>query len=60
MFVAIPTAMPDAPFASRFGTRAGSTTGSFSSSSKFGDMSTVFFSMSASSSVAIRVRRASV
>ena len=28
MFVAMPTAMPDAPLTSRFGTRAGSTVGS--------------------------------
>ncbi len=30
MLVAMPTAMPDEPFTSRFGTRAGSTTGSCS------------------------------
>ena len=30
MFVAMPTAMPDEPLISRFGTRVGSTTGSCS------------------------------
>ena len=33
MFVAMPTAMPDAPFRSRFGMRAGSTHGSCRESS---------------------------
>ena len=33
MLVAMPTAMPDEPFTSRFGTRVGSTDGSDSDSS---------------------------
>ncbi len=33
MFVAMPTAMPELPFTSRFGTRVGSTSGSTSLSS---------------------------
>ena len=33
MFVAMPTAMPDEPLMSRFGTREGSTAGSLSDSS---------------------------
>ena len=36
MFVAMPTAIPDEPLISRFGTRAGSTSGSCVLSSKFG------------------------
>src|SRR3972149_5078188 len=36
MFEAIPTAMPEAPLASRLGRRAGSTRGSFKEASKFG------------------------
>ena len=36
MFVAIPTAIPVVPFTRRFGYLEGSTTGSFSVSSKFG------------------------
>src|SRR5678810_17767 len=60
MFVAIPTAMPDDPLTRRFGMPAGRTFGSVRWSSKFGAKSTVFLSMSASSSVAIRMSRASV
>ncbi len=60
MLVAIPTAIPDEPFTSRFGTLVGSTTGSWSDSSKFGVKSTVSFSMSANSSCAILARRVSV
>ena len=60
MLVAIPTAMPEAPFIKRFGTRLGSTTGSCIDWSKLGTKGTVSLSMSASSSIAIRERRASV
>ena len=60
IFVAIPTAIPFVPFTSRFGKRAGSTVGSFSVSSKFGTKSTVSFPMSASISIEILLRRASV
>ena len=41
MSVAMPTAMPEPPFSSRFGTRAGSIVGSSSEPSKFGAQSTV-------------------
>jgi hypothetical protein len=50
MLVAMPTAIPEEPLTSRFGTLVGSTTGSWSDSSKFGVKSTVSLSMSASSS----------
>ncbi len=60
MLVAIPTAMPEEPFIRRLGTRLGRTTGSSRDSSKLGMKSTVSFSMSASNSIAIGVRRASV
>jgi len=60
MLVAIPTAIPEEPLTSRFGTLVGSTTGSWSDSSKFGVKSTVSLSMSASSSWAILARRVSV
>ena len=60
IFVAIPTAIPFVPFTSKFGKRAGSTVGSFSVSSKFGTKSTVSFPMSASISIEILLRRASV
>ena len=53
MFVAMPTAMPDEPLTSRFGNAAGRTFGSCRRSSKLGAKSTVFLSMSASSSIAI-------
>ena len=59
-FVAIPTAIPLAPLSSRFGMREGSTTGSLTESSKFGWKSTVLRSRSASNSLAIGARRASV
>ncbi|MNC89220.1 hypothetical protein D3C83_51240 [compost metagenome] len=60
MLVAMPTAMPLEPLTSKFGNAAGSTVGSCNRSSKFGTKSTVSLSMSASSSVAMRVSRASV
>ena len=60
MLVAMPTAMPDEPFTSRFGIFAGRTVGSWSRSSKLAWKSTVFLSMSSSIAVAMRVRRASV
>ncbi|MND00316.1 hypothetical protein D3C83_188780 [compost metagenome] len=60
MFVAMPTAMPDEPFTTRFGTADGNTVGSSNRSSKFGAKSTVFLSMSVSISTATRVRRDSV
>ena len=60
MLVAIPTAMPVAPFIRRLGTRLGRTTGSCSDWSKLGTNATVSLSMSASSSSAIRDKRASV
>ena len=41
MLVAMPTAMPVAPLISRFGMRAGSTTGSALVPSKFGRIATV-------------------
>ena len=41
MLVAIPTAIPDAPFTSKLGKRAGSTFGSLKVSSKFRVQSTV-------------------
>ena len=58
--VLIPTAMPELPFTSRFGKRAGRTVGSFSRSSKLFSQATVSLSISASSSVAAAERRASV
>ena len=60
MLVAMPTAMPVVPLTSRFGKRLGRTTGSFSVSSKFGTKSTVSLLMSASISMDIFDRRASV
>ena len=60
MFVAMPTAIPCEPFSSRFGSFAGRTVGSVSVSSKFGIMSTVFFSRSASISSAAFCMRTSV
>ena len=58
--VAIPTAIPVVPLIRRFGILAGSTDGSFSVSSKFGVKSTVFLLISASISIDIFDRRASV
>ena len=60
IFVAIPTAIPDVPFTRRFGNLAGSTTGSFSVSSKFGMKSTVSLLISAVSSMEILLNLASV
>ena len=60
MLVARPTAMPLAPFTSRFGKRAGSRSGSFWVSSKFRWKPTVSFSMSRSIAMAASVIRASV
>ena len=54
------TAMPVAPFTSKFGTAAGSTTGSTFESSKFGMKSTVSFSRSSSNLSATAVMRHSV
>ena len=59
-FVLMPTAMPLEPFTSRLGNFAGSASGSARWPSKLGPNSTVSFSMSASSSVEIAARRASV
>ncbi len=47
MLVVMPTAIPSAPFIRILGTFTGSTTGSFSVSSKFGPKSTTFLSRSA-------------
>jgi hypothetical protein len=60
MFVAIPTAIPWLPLTSRFGKRAGSTTGCSRLPSYVGTMSTVFSSMSARSCIASGCRRHSV
>ena len=60
MFVAMPTAIPDEPFTSRFGKRDGSTLGSLRVSSKFGSQSTVSLSMSRSISLDILESLASV
>ncbi len=60
MFVAIPTAIPDAPFIIRPGIFEGSTFGSFVVSSKLAIKSTVFLSMSANNSSAIFASLASV
>jgi hypothetical protein len=60
MFVLIPTAIPDEPFTSRFGSFDGSTVGSRSRPSKLGDQFTVSRSRSASISTATGARRASV
>ena len=60
ILVAMPTAMPEAPLMSMFGRRAGRTEGSPNESSKLAEKSTVFWSISASSSSAIGARRASV
>ena len=60
ILVAMPTAIPEVPFTRRLGKREGSTTGSFSVSSKFGIKSTVSLLISASISMEIRLKRASV
>ena len=60
ILVAIPTAIPEAPFTRRLGYLDGSTVGSFSVSSKLGVKSTVSFSMSESISTEILLSLASV
>ena len=60
MFVAIPTAIPEAPLTRRFGNLAGSTVGSLKVSSKFNDQSTVSWSRFASISSATLLSLASV
>ena len=60
MCVAIPTAIPFAPFMRRFGATEGNTTGSWVESSKFGMKSTVSFSISSRSLSANSVMRHSV
>ena len=60
MFVAMPTAIPEAPLSNRFGILAGRTVGSLREPSKFGARSTVSLSMSTSISWAMDERRASV
>ena len=60
MLVAIPTAMPTDPLASRQGKRLGSTTGSFLVSSKLPRQSMVSLSISWSIWRAILLSRASV
>ena len=60
IFVARPTAIPDVPFTSRFGYRAGSMSGSLRVSSKFRRKGTVSFSISRSISSASGAMRASV
>jgi hypothetical protein len=52
MSVAMPTAMPEVPFSSTFGRRAGSSRGSSNVPSKFGAQSTVPWSSSDSSDCA--------
>ena len=60
MSVAMPTAMPEVPFSSRFGRRAGRIAGSSSVPSKFGVQSTVPWESSPSSTSAYLVSFASV
>ena len=60
MLVAMPTAIPEEPFTSRFGKAAGKTVGSSIESSYVGVKSTVSLSRSPRSSVARRVVRTSV
>jgi hypothetical protein len=60
MSVAMPTAMPDPPLSKRFGTLAGSSTGSSIEPSKLGTHSTVLAPNSCSSRSAYRVSRDSV
>jgi hypothetical protein len=60
IFVAIPTAMPSAPFTSMFGKAAGRTVGSSIVPSKFSWVSTVSLPMSCIICSAMRVMRASV
>ena len=56
----MPTAMPDAPLSSRFGSLAGKSTGSCRLASKLSTKSTVSSSRLASISSAGELRRASV
>ena len=58
--VAIPTAIPVVPLTRRLGNLEGRTVGSFSVSSKLGTKSTVSLLISASISIEILERRASV
>ena len=58
--VAIPTAIPEVPFTSKLGYLAGNTVGSFSVPSKLGTKSMVFLLISASISMEILLKRASV
>ncbi len=60
IFVAIPTAIPEEPFTSKFGNLAGKTEGSFSLPSKLSTKSTVFFPISLIISIAILESLASV
>ena len=60
MFVAIPTAIPVAPFNNKFGNFAGRVVGSFNELSKLGIILTVSFSISERSSSAILLSFASV
>ena len=60
ILVAMPTAIPLAPFMSKFGNIAGRHPGSSRSPSKFGWKSTVSSSMSCTIAIAASVRRASV
>ena len=60
MFVAIPTAIPDAPLSSRFGSLAGRSTGSCRLASKLSTKSTVSSSRLTSISSAAELSRASV
>ncbi len=60
ILVAMPTAMPVAPFKSRLGSFAGNVSGSSIELSKLGRIATVFFSISSSNSSAILLSFASV
>ena len=60
ILVAIPTAIPDAPFIKRLGIRVGNTTGSLNVSSKLFLKSTVSLSISRNISSASLAKRASV
>ena len=60
IFVAIPTAIPEAPLTNRFGIAAGKQIGSSLSPSKFGEKSTVSSSSPVTIAIAAGVKRASV
>ena len=60
IFVAMPTAIPLAPLRSKFGSRAGNTSGCIRESSKLATIFTVFRSRSERSSEEIVASRASV